>query len=371
VQAGVFLRNSNSILRVKSGFSPSMSTSRTYKNEDREHVSKLMTTNDSAISSEVYLGIDVSKGTLDVCLLRMSGKPLFRQFTNTPLGHAQLIEWARKQGSHAVRRFCMEATGSYSEAPAIALHEAGEYTSVVNPATIKYSGPDGAANKTDKAASLKIAQFARMHLPQAWEPPAPEIRELTALVRHLDDLIAEQARIKTRLAAPGIVAPVMTSLTALLNAIAEQIKNVSKLIDEHVNNHPDLKRNRALLETIPGIGRATAERLLAEIPVPFDKFTAQSLAAFFGVSPKQHRSGSSVFHPTKISKAGRKSVRSALYWPAISAITHNPRVRELAERLRAAGKHSMAIIVAAMRKLIMLAYGVLKSGKPFTPVMEH
>jgi transposase len=314
----------------------------------------------------VFIGIDVSKATLDLCLKRESGKPLFQQFANDAAGHAKLLAWSRNQSTHASRRFCLEATGAYGEAIAIHLHEAGEYVSVINPTKIKYSGPDGAANKTDKAAALKIAQFARLHEPDAWQPPAPEIRELVALVRHLDDLIAEQAKIKVRLTNPGLVAPVKQSLKALLSTLAEQIKSIEAQIDRHIDNHPDLKQGRDLLDSIPGIAKTTAQRLLAEMPPADEQHSAQSAAAYAGLSPREHRSGTSVHRPTCISKAGNKHLRRALYMPALCAIIHNPRVRALAERMKAAGKPRMAIVAAAMRKLLMIAYGVLKSGQTFT-----
>jgi transposase len=314
----------------------------------------------------VSIGIDVSKAVLDLCLLRESGKPLFQRFANDAGGHAKLLAWTRQQSTHASRRFCLEATGSYSEAIALYLHEAGESVSVINPAVIKYSSPEGAANKTDKAAAHKIAQFMRLHQPEAWRPPSPQMRELIGLVRHLDDLITEQARIKGRLSNPGLVAPVKQSLTALHEALSEQIQSIEAQIDHHIDDHPDLKRGFELLDGIPGIGKITAQRLLAEMPPADDRHSAQSAAAYAGLSPKEHRSGTSVHRPTRISKAGNKHLRRALYMPALSAMKHNPRVRALVERMRAARKPAMAIVAAAMRKLLMIAYGVLKSGQSFT-----
>lgn len=317
----------------------------------------------------VFVGVDVSKDILDLCLLRESGKPLYERFANNRDGHSKLLAWTRKQGSHASRRFCMEATGAYSDAIALYLHEANEYVSVVNPAVIKYSSADGASNKTDRTAALKIAHFTRLHRPETWQPPSPEMRELIALVRHLDDLVTQQGQIKTRLTIPGQIPPVKDSLRKLLSTLGEQIKDIEAQIKQHTDDHPELKRSIELLETIPGIAKTTALRLLAEMPVADKKHSAQSAAAYAGLSPKEHRSGTSVHRATRISKSGNKHLRRSLYMPAICAIKHNPLVRALAERMAAAGKARMAIVAAAMRKLLMIAYGVLKSGKPFTPDM--
>src|SRR5215211_1731957 len=89
----------------------------------------------------------------------------------------------------------------------------------------------------------------------------------------------------------------------------------------------------------------------------------ESLAAYL------HESGSSVRRPARLSKTGAPRLRKALYFPAIVAMRHNPHVRALSERLKERGKCPMQIIGAAMRKLVHIAYGVLKSGKPFDPAM--
>jgi len=320
-----------------------------------------------------YLGIDVSKDTLDVCLLRESGKPLFETFDNSPGGHAKLLKWALSQARHAGRRFCIEATGTYGLALSLHLDEAGEFLSVVNPAHIKYSSADGAANKTDRASALQIATFARLHKPEQWTPPSREQRELIALVRHRDDLVASQAQVKTRLAdkSPAITQAVRKSLSALLKSYAGLIADIEAQIKNHIDSHPGLKREHDLLRSIPGIGEVSAHKLLAEmLPVGQCK-SAQSAAAYAGLSPKEHRSGTSVRRATRISKAGNKHLRTALFLPALIALKCNQRIMAMAARMKEAGKPKMVIVGAAMRKLVMIAYGVLKSGQPFSTEIRN
>ena len=96
---------------------------------------------------------------------------------------------------------------------------------------------------------------------------------------------------------------------------------------------------------------------------------ARQLAAYAGLTPRERMSGSSVHHPPRLAKTGNSRLRRALYFPAMVAMRHNPAVRALAERLRARGKRPMVIVGAAMRKLLHLIYGVLKSGKPFDPAV--
>jgi len=255
---------------------------------------------------------------------------------------------------------------------AIGLHlsAAGEYVSIVNPAHIKYSTANGSANKTDKAAALDIAKFAQLHKPKAWVAPSEHLRLLTSLERHRTDLIGDRAKIEARLKDPGLTPAVLRSWTETRDYLSGKIVEVETEIKKLIDDHDDLKKMKRLLETIPGIGSDTAVRLLAEMPVIDQCRSAQSAAAFGGQSPKEYRSGTSVFKPTRISKSGNKNLRSCLYWPAISAMRHNPRIKQLTERMKQKGKCNMVCILAAMRKLIMIAYGILKSGKPFQAEAE-
>ena len=122
-----------------------------------------------------------------------------------------------------------------------------------------------------------------------------------------------------------------------------------------------------MLLSIKGFGPVTVIKLLAEFYDLANYRSARAAAADAGVTPAQHLSGSSVRRPARMSKIGKASVRGALYWPAITAITHNPCVKALAQRLQARGKSKQVIRGAAMRKLMHLAYGVLKHQSPFDP----
>ncbi|MGB9651225.1 MAG: transposase, partial [Candidatus Cybelea sp.] len=126
-----------------------------------------------------------------------------------------------------------------------------------------------------------------------------------------------------------------------------------------------LKRRRDLLTSIPGIGETTAGSILSEIP-HLDRFqSAKAVAAFAGLSPRERRSGTSIHGRPRLCKTGNARVRKALYMPAIVALRFNPTLRVFAERLLAAGKHKRLIIGAVMRKLLVLAYGILRSGVAF------
>ena len=146
-----------------------------------------------------------------------------------------------------------------------------------------------------------------------------------------------------------------------------QIKALEAQIEELIDNHPDLKRQRELLVSIKGISDTTAAKFLAEVPDIRQFDTAAQLAAYAGVTPRQKRSGTSVRGKGHLSKMGNSRLRTAFYMPAISAMKWNPIIIPLVQRLQKRGKLPKVIIGAVMRKLIHLAFGVLKSGKPFDP----
>lgn len=310
-----------------------------------------------------FVGIDLSKDNFHACLLSDQGEAK-RAFPNSTKGFEQLVAWLRNRRAGEVR-ICMEATGAYWEALAVHLHGRGYLVSVVNPARIKaFAQSELLRTKTDEVDAALIARFCKSQGPESWIPPPPEVRTLQALMRHYEHLKVTRAEQSTY--AQSTDAPtVKASIGEVLATLDEQIAQVEREIRKHFDDHPDLKRKRDLLTSIPGIGETTAGSLLAEIP-NLDRFeSAKAVAAYAGLSPRDRRSGTSIHGRPRLCKTGSSRVRKALYMPAIVAVRFNPTLRTFYQRLLAAGKHKRLIIGAAMRKLLVLAYGVLKSGKRF------
>jgi len=315
----------------------------------------------------MFVGIDVSKNSLDVALLKEQGKPRHKVFANTWAGHRQLLAWLSDNGAAKVHA-CLEATGTWADAVALALHESGHQVSLVNPVLIRAFGQSQLKRtKTDKADAQLIARFCEMHQPPLWSPPAPEIRHLQALVRRLESLEEMRVMEENRLGSGVSSAEVQASLEEHIAYLQAQIDKTRRQIKDHIDGHPDLKDKATLLDSIPGIGEATAALLLAELGDLTQFSNARQVAAFAGLVPRIRESGSSVRSKSRLSKVGSSRLRKSLYFPAITALRFNPLIKALGVRLSAQGKSKMLIIGAAMRKLLHLAYGVLKSGKPFDP----
>ena len=312
------------------------------------------------------LGIDVAKETLDVALsdgVRLN----YDQFVNTQKGHEELELWLRKQTDSRVH-VCLEATGQYSDGVAEYLFAQGFPVSVVNPARIKHYGNSKLRrNKTDKADAQLIAEYCIRENPAIWTPPPASFKDLQALVRHLEGLQATKIQESNRLQSGVHTSFVVTSLTSICDYLDEQIKQTKKAIQDHIDQHEELKRMQSLIVTIPGIGKLTAAKLLGEIRNILDFQSARQLAAYAGLTPRNFLSGTSVHKKSRLSKTGNANLRKALYMPAVVASKRNPIIHSFCERLSQSGLKPMEVIGAAMRKLLHLVFGILKSGRPFDP----
>jgi transposase len=313
------------------------------------------------------LGLDIAKSKFNVCLLQHSGKLRHKVFPNTAAGFGQLREWLTRQGVHRVHA-CMEPTGTYGESLALHLHQAGHTVGVVNPAAIKaFAQSRLSRTKTDRVDAELIARFCLAQAPPAWTPLPREVRELQALVRRLESLIEMKVMEENRLSSGMVVEAVRESVEAHLSYLNEQIKRCQELIRQHINSHPTLRRQSRLLDSIPGIAATTAALLLSEITDITQYRSARQVAAYAGLVPRERQSGSSVRGRTRLSKTGNARLRRALYFPAITALRCSPFFQAWAQGLQPRGKCKMSVICAVMRKLVHIAYGVLKSGKEFDP----
>ena len=217
------------------------------------------------------------------------------------------------------------------------------------------------ANLTDRLDARLIASFCLTQEPDEWLPPSAEVKQLQALIRRIEVLEEMRQAEENRLA--HAASEVQPSVERMVGLLKEEILQLEKQVREHIDRHRNLKEQSRLLQTIPGIGSRTAHLLLSE--VEFERYSsARSIAAHAGVTPRKRQSGTRL-KQTNLSKLGNARLRKALYFPAIVARQHNKIVKEFAERLKKKGKAPMQIVCAAMRKLLHIAFGVLKHKRAF------
>lgn len=315
-----------------------------------------------------YLGIDLAKESLDVTLLPQDE---YGHFPNNGSGHKRLLQWLKKRETEMTQlHVVMEATNIYWEELADYLNEQGLQVSVVNPAAVKGFGISQLQrNKTDKADSRVIALFGQQTQPRLWHPPQPHQRKLRALVRHKQALLKSRTQQHNRIAS-CLDPDVKSSLQAVVTVLEQQLEAIQNKITALVKQHPDLKDKHQLITSIPGIGSNTACAILAEFYDLEQYASAKTVAADAGVTPAKYESGTSVRRRARMSRLGKSAVRAVLFWPAQTAIRWNPIVADLAARLKQRGKPFGVILVAAMRKLLHLIFGVVKNRTPFDPDFE-
>ncbi len=312
------------------------------------------------------LGIDISKRDFHAALLH-GDQTAKKSFPNSAKGFEQLEKWLHHRKVDEVFA-CMEATGAYWYALAKFLFNGGHSVAVVNPRRIKaFAESELLRTKTDAVDAGLIARFAATQQLQLWKPLAPEIEELQGLYRHLEFLKDSRSQHVIREQTPDLPERVRRSAQTIIEQLDIQIDELERAIRDHIDRHPGLKSKQNLLTSIPGIGETSAAAILAEMPAIDEFRSAGAVAAYAGLSPLIRQSGSSVRGKARLCKTGNARLRKALYFPAIVGERYNPTLKAFAQRLRAAGKASMVVIGAMMRKLLVIAYGVLKSGKPFDP----
>jgi len=314
--------------------------------------------------SVTVLGIDIAKQKFDVALLA-DGKTKHKTCKNSVEGFKILMIWLEKQGIKKIHA-CLEATGTYGEDLAIYLHKAGHTVSIVNPARIKgFAQSELIRTKTDKIDAGVIARFCLAMKPEMWVPPAPEIRSLRALVRRVDSLIDMRSQEKNRISTAH--ESVIVLIKEHIVYLDQEIEKIRKQIANLIKQNPHLKQRKDLLDSIPGLGKATVPHLLAELD-NLDKFThVREMVAFIGLAPKETLSGSSIKGKPRLCKIGHARLRKALYMPALVSIQCNPVMIAFYNRLKEKGKNGKVIVCAIMRKLVHVIFGVLKSGKMYDP----
>jgi len=319
-----------------------------------------------------YLGVDVSKDKLDCCLLRDAAdtKRKTKVVANNPSGLATLLGFVEKEGIlpdelHVI----MEGTGVYHQLAAETLCDAGMTVSIANPAQVKDFGRGMAVRtKNDTKDSFVLARYGALLKPAPWVPPSPAARQLQAYIAREDaikkDIQRELNRKETSVVARA-PEDVLASIDETIGFLDAQLTAIREKIAAHIDKHPDLKDDFKLLTSIPGVGPETGQHMLSVMHT-HQFHSAEQMAAYLGLVPVERQSGTSLHARPKLSKAGPKTMRAALYMPAVTAMTWNPHIRALKERLAAKGKAPMVIVGAAMRKLVHLCFGVLKTRTKYS-----
>lgn len=300
-----------------------------------------------------FVGIDVSKKSLDVCL-QPDSKPFTLDYDRG--GLAKLL---RKLPAPETCLIVVESTGGYHRRLVAELVGAGHHVAVANPRQVRdFAKGHGILAKTDRIDAAVIARFGQQVRPRIVEPSHQKQAELEQLVtrrRQLIDLrTAEKNRLETT-----TVKSVRKSVQSVIDLLNKQVEKIEKDILEHIEADDDWKDKSQLLSSVPGVGPATSAVLLAELP-ELGKLNRQEIAALVGVAPFNRDSGQ--FRGRRTIWGGRADVRSALYMASLAAMRFNPPIQQFANRLKTAGKPFKVVITACMRKLLVILNTMIKTN---------
>ena len=305
----------------------------------------------------MYVGIDVSKATLDVAV-HPSAETW--QVKNQVTGIAELIEQLKARGPELI---VLEATGGYENAVVAALGAAGLPVVVVNPRQVRdFAKAMGLLAKTDRIDASVLALFGERVRPELRELPSEEAHELEALLSRrrqiLEMIHAERNRLEHATGA------VRKDLVEHVRYLEKRLKKVDREMEDRIQASPLWRTKEDLLRSVPGVGPVVSRTLIAELP-ELGRLTRKRIASLVGVAPFARDSGK--LRGQRIVWGGRASVRAALYMAAVVGVRRNPVLKQFYQRLKSAGKPSKVALVACMRKLLCILNSMVRHERRWEP----
>ena len=299
----------------------------------------------------IFVGIDVSKAQLDAAT---SAPGPVQQFPNQKGGIARLITWLLEQSPVMV---VFEA-GSYTLKLEDALASASIRYAKVNPRRVRdFARADGVLAKTDTIDARVLVKYGEQKNPPVRERPDAATRALAAQVSRLNDLSEMITMESNRL--EHVVKEVRAPLLGHLRQLRTHRMNLLKAMKTAIAGNPDMARKAALLKSVPGVGPILTAALLAQLP-ELGTVNRQRLTALVGLAPFNRDSGT--MRGRRTVWGGRGAVRRILFMGALVGMRHNPVIKAMYERLRAAGKPAKLALTACMRRLLSILNAMLRDG---------
>jgi transposase len=307
---------------------------------------------------EKFVGIDVSKSTLDVCI-----EPAVQSLhvVYDEVGINQIAERLKEVNPTLI---VMEATGGLEVRIATELASLGLPVAVINPGQARdFAKATGQLAKTDQVDAAVLAAFAK-----AIRPQIRPLKDADTLA--LDDMVSRRRQlIKMRVQetlrfGTAATKPLQKSLTKHIVWLDRQIAEIDSDLNKCLRESDAWKAKDDLLRGIPGVGAVTTQTMLAKCP-ELGTLNRREIAALTGVAPLANDSGK--HRGKRYIWGGRAEVRAVLYMAAISAMRCNHTIKVFAERLKKTGKPPKVVIVACMRKLLIIMNAMLKNNTPWNP----
>jgi len=323
---------------------------------------------------ELFVGVDIAATMAEVSTQR-TGAKASRSFTidQTPEGYHRLVRKLQTFGYAPSRILVvMEATGSYWISLATHLVHEGFRVSVINASQAHHFAKALLKRaKTDAIDAQTLAQLAMVLQPETWMPPPQIYYELQQRMAQRDDLLNLRQQVRNQLHAleqhPKVIQAVRNRIESLLSTFQSQIDEVEVEIAAALNQDSAWATAAERLQSIKGVGWVTATWTLVTTLNFTTCDTVDSLTAYAGLAPMPRQSGASVWHRPSIGHSGNSRLRTAYYMASLTAARFNPVIQVFYSRLIEAGKPEKVARCAAARKLLHIAWAVVKKDQPFDP----
>jgi transposase len=306
---------------------------------------------------DLYVGIDVSKATLDVAVF-----PSGDTWTNAH-NDSEIEQLTTRLGQLQPKLIVLEATGGLEMDVVASLAAAPLPVFVVNPRQMRHFAKGlGLLAKTDKLDAYAIARFGEAVKPSPRPLPDKQTQELNALITRRRQVIGMQTAEKNRLETASEV--VQESIQTHLAWLKQELDALNHDLDRRVRESPAWCAKDALLQSVPGVGDVTSYSLIACLP-ELGLLNRKQIAALVGVAPRNHDSGA--FRNRRFICGGRADIRAVLYMAVMSASRFNPVIKAFYQRLVTAGKPNKVARVACMHKLLTILNAMVKNNTSWQP----
>lgn len=307
---------------------------------------------------EKFVGVDVSKSTLDVCIDSES------EILHVAYDDKGVSAICARLKSQAPTLIVLEATGGLEMRLACELAAQGLSVAIINPRQARdFAKATGQLAKTDRVDAAVLAAFAKAIRPQARPVKDEQTRALDDMVSRRRQLIANRVQETLRLDT-AVSKPLQKSLKVHIVWLDKRIAEIDEDLSHRLKASDVWRAKDDLLRGIPGVGAVTTVTLLAKCP-ELGALNRREIAALAGVAPLANDSGK--HHGKRFVWGGRADVRAVLYMATLSAKRSNPAIKAFANRLKQAGKPAKIVIVACMRKLLTIMNAMLKNNAPWNP----
>lgn len=341
------------------------------------------------------MGADISKASVDTQVGIQSDKRMRVHITNDLSGFEELQGWLEKQEIQQVH-VCLESTGTYSDAFAHFMHAHGHVVSILNPArVVAFRKSEGMVSKTDQLDALLLARFCAQKRPAAWQPAPAIIERVDQYMKRIEDIQSMLQQEKNRLENQRLDAFLQEQIKDHIALLTKQKEHMLCVVTQHIKQEAQEEREAKageetqatqpssadapekaaawvyeqfqLVDSIPGFAALSSWRAVCLIGVVERFASAKQVVKYVGIVATQRQSGTSVRGKSLMSRVGDPHARKWLYMCALTARHHDPDMKQWADELEAKGKAKKVVLVAVMRKLVHILYGVLKSGKSYDP----